>query len=70
MAEPALTPVTKPVGPTEAMPGLLLLHTPPETASVSIVVAETQTVDDPTMEPADGERLTVTGAVAKQEPIV
>ena len=32
---PAVTPLTRPVLPTVAMPGLLLLHVPPEGVPVS-----------------------------------
>ena len=62
VAEPAVPPVMLPVdGLMEAMIVLLLPHTPPETASESIVLDPEQIVVVP--EIAEGERFTVTTAV-------
>jgi len=43
LAVPADTPVTIPVEPTVALPGLLLLHAPPAVASVRLTVEPTHT---------------------------
>ena len=56
---PTITPVTVPLSePTDPTVGLLLLHAPPPTPSVSVVFAPTQTADAP--EIAVGDKLTVT----------
>ena len=44
---PAVTPVTIPAVPTEAVVAALLLHAPPLTVLVSTDVIPRQTVDDP-----------------------
>ena len=62
---PAATPVTMPLEvPMEAVAAFALLHAPPPTRSVKVVVAPVQTLTAPDI--VDGERLTVTGAVMKQ----
>ena len=65
---PALTPVTRPVALIVATPVDTLLHTPPAAASVNWVVAVGHTVVVPVIEPALGERLTVTNVVATAVP--
>jgi len=58
VALPAVTPLIIPVEePMEAKDGALLVHIPPLTASVNVVVAPLQTLDTPLM--ADGDGLTV-----------
>jgi len=47
VAVPGETPVTIPDVPTTATPPLLLLHTPPDPASVKAVVLPTQTTGVP-----------------------
>lgn len=60
---PAATPVTIPEElPTVASARLLLVHVPPETALVNVVVNPTHTLVVPEKEP--GEGLTVIGHVA------
>ena len=49
---------------------LLLLHTPPVAASDSGVVEPTHRLVVPDMVPTDGDGVTVTVAVATQEPIM
>ena len=65
---PGDTPVAMPVEPIVAAAVLLLVQVPPETPSVSMVVAATHTVDAPLM--AVGDKLIVTGLVATQLPPV
>ena len=60
VAVPVAPPVTTPVVLTEAIAALLVPHTPPETASESVVVppaAHKEVV--PVIVPADGAPLTV-----------
>jgi hypothetical protein len=62
------TPVTMPVpAPTEAIAGLLLLHTPPEVGCVRVRVWPSQTESVPTM--ADGAGVTVTTTVDRQPAV-
>ena len=49
MAVPAPAPVTTPDELMEATAALLLLHTPPEVASVKEILAPTQTPEAPEM---------------------
>jgi hypothetical protein len=57
---PASTPFTMPVEePMLATEVLLLVHTPPLTASVNVIVADSQTLVAPLMLPAFGAGLTV-----------
>ena len=68
VAVPAATPLTIPPDVTVAMLVALLLHVPPVTASVSVIVVPVQTADE------DGEMaaapdITVTVLIAKQLPI-
>jgi hypothetical protein len=65
---PAETPVTTPVASTVAMPVSVLLHTPPDAALLSEVVASSQTVVVPVMLPATGNGFTVTTAEATAVP--
>ena len=58
------TPVTVPSVPTDAMPGLLLLHVPPAVGSVSDVVCVAHTIVVPAI--PDGNGFTVTVAVMRQ----
>lgn len=53
---------------TEATEAALLLHTPPETVSVSVPVPPTHIVVVPPIVPALAVGLTVTGAVALAVP--
>ena len=66
---PADMPDTFPVDElTAATPALLLVHTPPEDVSVSVVFAPTQMVVVPPIVPALAAGLTVTVAVAVAVP--
>ncbi len=60
---PADTPVTIPVEPTVETPVAPELHVPPDAVLLRVVVAATQTVAVPVMEPALGEGFTVTSCV-------
>ena len=51
---PAAIPVTIPADPIVAIAAELLLHVPPDTVLVSVVVAVAQTVDEPDIVPAFG----------------
>ena len=65
VATPPPTPVTTPLSePTEALAVLLLLHEPPETASVNVITEPAHTEAAPLMEP--GTELTDTIVVAVQ----
>ena len=65
VATPPPTPVTIPVSePTEALAVLLLLHEPPETASVNVIAEPAHTEVAPLIEP--GTEVTVTITVAVQ----
>ena len=55
---PAALPVTFPKASTEAMTGMELVHAPPVTASLNVVVLPTQTICVPDM--ATGIEFTVT----------
>ena len=67
VVDPPLTPVTTPdVASTVATPVLLLLHAPPDTLLVSVVVAAWQIVNVPPMVAATG--LTVIACVATPVP--
>ena len=69
MTAPTETANTEPVdGFTVAIDELLLLQTPPEVASVSIVFAPTHTVDAPAIAAIEGAALTVITFVATAEP--
>lgn len=68
VAVPAVMPVTAPVLLTLATAVLLLLHTPPVTASLNVVVPPVHTVMVPVMVPADGVPDTVTVVVALAVP--
>ena len=57
---PAVTPVTMPVLPTIVAPVAPALHTPPETASVSVILLPTHTADGPLTAPTVAGGLTVT----------
>lgn len=64
---PGITPVTTALLPepeTDATPGLLLPHVPPDVDEVSVVTLPTQTLSEPVIVPGAG--LTVTSAVAVQ----
>ena len=68
LALPADIPVTTPVvGPTVAIAVLLLLHVPPATASVKVVVVLKHTVEKPAIVPED-KTSTVTVLVALALP--
>ena len=59
---PAVTPVMTPVAePTLTFP-LLLLHVPPDTKSLNVILAPVQTEDEPPM--PDGKALTVTTCIS------
>jgi hypothetical protein len=57
---PLATPVTTPLELIEAIAELLLLHVPPLTASVNVVVKPLQTVAAPLIVPALADVDTVT----------
>jgi hypothetical protein len=61
-------PVTIPEVLTVAMPVELLVQPPPLVVSVSEMVVDTHTSDDPEMEPAEGDELTVTTEVSTPGP--
>ena len=66
---PEDTPVTIPVLPTVAIVVLLLLHTPPGVASLSVVVYPGVTDEIPVMDAGvAGKPLTVTTVVAEVLP--
>jgi hypothetical protein len=65
LALPGATPVTMPPD-TVAMPVLLLLHVPPLTLLVNVVVDPSHTTDVPDMLPGDGAVLTVSTLVTIQ----
>ena len=65
---PALLPLTTPEVFTEAIAELLLLHTPPVIASVSVITAPAQTLSAPSMVPASGKAFTVTLSVVVANP--
>jgi hypothetical protein len=65
---PAATPVTTPADETVALAVLLLLHEPPDTVSLKVIVAVSHTADEPEMEPASGDRSTEMFIVAVAEP--
>jgi hypothetical protein len=62
---PAVTPVTMPVLPTVASAVLVLLHTPPGAASVSVIDESAHTLPAPEMVPATGSGLTVIASVVR-----
>ena len=64
---PTVTPVTMPVDPTDAIPEALVLHVPPEVASVSEMVEPAHTEEAPDI--AAGNAFTVTVVVAMQ-PVI
>jgi hypothetical protein len=67
---PAETPLTTPVpAPAVATDVLLLVHVPPGVALLSVVVAPTQTVEEPGLM-AGGAAITVTGFVTKHPATV
>jgi hypothetical protein len=51
---PELTPVTTPVGLTEAIVGFELIHVPPVSESDNVIVEPVQTVVGPVIVPAVG----------------
>ena len=63
-------PLTIPVALTLATAALLVVHAPPLTASVNVVVVPVQTVLAPAIVPADGAVLTFTVVVALTLPQV
>ena len=64
-AVPAMLPLTTPVvEPIDAVAGALLLHRPPDVASLNTIVKPVQTLFSPAI--AAGNGLTVTGCVAIQ----
>ena len=65
---PAAKPATTPDVFTDPVDGAVLLHTPPAAASVSDVLAPTQTTGVPVIVPASGNPLTVTTCVAAAVP--
>ena len=64
---PLASPVTTPVAETVALP-LLAAHVPPLTASVNVIVDETNTEERPVMVPAEAEPPTLTVVVAVALP--
>jgi hypothetical protein len=69
---PAATPVTIPeVTPTVATPGVLLLHVPPDTVLVAVVVAPTHIVVKAVMVPAvPADTVTTLVTVIVPQPVV
>ena len=70
MAEPAETPVTRPLALTEAIVPAELLQVPPLAASVSVIDEPEQTEATPVMLPAAGAAFTVNACVAIAVPQV
>jgi len=68
VVKPDETPVTTPVALMVAAAGLLLLHTPPDTASVRVMFRPMHTLAGPLMVPPTGEGFTVTALVAVAVP--
>lgn len=68
LADPAATPYTTPEALTDAIDALLLVHTPPAIASVSVIVLPVHTVEGPEMVPAVAPLVTETAAVATAVP--
>jgi len=66
VAVPGATPFKTPELLTVAMPGFMLLQTPPGAVSVSAVVLPWQNVKMPVITPAKGDGLTVSIEVIKQ----
>ena len=64
VAEPALTPLTKPLVLTVAIAELELLHEPPETLELNCRVEPTLTEVPPEIAPALGNGFTVTARSA------
>ena len=65
---PPPVPVTMPVVPTVAMEVLLLLHVPPGTGSVRVIVAPSHTLPGPEMVPAERNVPMFTVIVATEVP--
>ena len=65
---PVLKPSTIPELFTGAIAALLLVHAPPETVSVKVLVPPTHIVVEPPIVPAFAVGLTVTGNVAFTVP--
>ena len=65
VSRPEATPVTTPAVDTLALL-VVVLQVPPPTVDESGVVAATQTVDKPEIDPAEGSGFTVTRRVTKQ----
>ena len=68
VSRPGKTPVIKPVDGTAVALLLLLLHTPPASASVSVMLADTQTLDGPLIAAGVEEASTTTVAVLVNVP--
>ena len=68
VTDPAETPVTIPPAVTVATAVELLVHTPPEVPSISVVVEPAQTDVAPVIVPPEAVRLTVTDFVVVAEP--
>ena len=68
VALPVVLPLTTPAALTLAIAALLLLHVPPLTASLKVVVVPVQTDVTPVMVPADGNGLIMTVVVADTLP--
>ena len=64
MAVPDATPVTSPPDVTDAIPGALVLHVPPEVASVKVVLLPAHTTGLPAI--AAGDAVTVISLVTVQ----
>ena len=67
---PLLTPSTIPAPETVAMPGMELLHVPPDVPSDNVIDDPIHTAEGPVIDPAPGVTLTVTGADTEQVPMV
>jgi hypothetical protein len=67
---PADTPVTTPVDDTVALAVLLLLHVPPPTLAVKLLVLPTQTVSVPEIAPAVAFTVTILVVMAVPQPLL
>ena len=68
VAEPTAIPVTTPDAFTVAMEVLLLIHPPPATESVRVMVVPAHNAAEPEMEATVGKLFTVTNFVATTVP--
>ena len=67
---PLDTPVTTPPPLIVAMDPAALLHVPPGTVSVSVIVAPAHTEEAPEIAPAEGSGITVMVSITEVDPQV